>query len=121
MKKTVLCLLLLTMLLSLTACAHTHPPVTPPTTTPTIPPAFDARIEKVYDHTLYVQSSDETETYFFVNRCDFITHNGQTITYDDLSVGDQIRILYYGDPVGSSPSQITDVLEIKLISALTEQ
>lgn len=120
MKKTILCLLLLSMMLSLTACAYTAHMPPPDTTPPTPEPTFDAKIEKVYDHTLYVRVADETETYFFVDRCELITHNGQAITYNDLSVGDKIRVLFHGDPVGNSPAQITDVVEIKLISAVTE-
>ena len=116
MKKTVLCLLLFSIILSLAACAHSRPTDMP------IPKymVIDATIEKVYDDTFYVCTTDETHTYFFVDRCEYITHNGER--YDDgiLLIGDHIRITYEGNPIGNSPAQITNVSEIVLISTLTE-
>ena len=83
MKKTVLCLLLFSIILSLAACAHSRPTDMP------IPKymVIDATIEKVYDDTFYVCTTDETHTYFFVDRCEYITHNGER--YDDnQQIGD---------------------------------
>ena len=123
MKKTILCLLLLATILSLTACArtaHTEPPADLPQQTNWI--TLDVTIEKVYDDTLYVRTADETGTYFFVDRCDHVTKDGEPITDGDLSIGDGIRIVYDSNTVvGDSPSQITNVFEIKLISTLQEQ
>ena len=78
------------------------------------PRVMDAVIEKIYAEVLYVRETDSEGNYHFVNLKDTVTKNGNTVSSENLSVGDSIQIVFDGAVSENSPGQIKNVYEIIL-------